>query len=544
MVARKYGVVYTPDKLADFAAELLCSEIEESRFNGITVLDPACGECALLDSVKKIRGNEYSYIGIDVDKRAILSANREYTTINNDTILPKNVRKKTDEFWKAKLPTINAVIANPPWSSEKIYDRNTLRDAGFELVTGQYDSFVLFLELAYKLVCENGVFVFIIPDSIFDSQNENLRRFLTANTEIKVIARLGEKLFDEVNRATTIVVCKKTKPTDKSITKCFRLSTANRRKYLLTDIKLIDIYRENVHQVLQSRFFENPSCNFDIDTRREEEELLSKIKSSSIVWEDKFNFGRGVEISKTGKVVFCSKCGCAQGYKKSQLEIGEKNCVYCGEKIDVSENKIRSVISKYPRRNDNLIFVGENIKRYGIEGEYYIRMSIPGINYKDLKMYTPPKLLIRKTGLGIYASIDYTGSMTSQTVYILKLKDSGDSTPLEYYLALLNSRVVYYFYLKVYGENEWKSHPYLTKQIIYSLPIREYEQSEIDIEIINLAKELAKNYDYHKDLQLEKLICSKYELSDNEIELIYDEMNRLPDLGAVNNMKVEVDISV
>lgn len=77
------------------------------------------------------------------------------------------------------------------------------------MTVGQYDSFVLFLELAYKMICENGVFAFIIPDSIFDSQNENLRRFLTQNTEIKVIARLGEKLFDEVNRATTIIVCKK-----------------------------------------------------------------------------------------------------------------------------------------------------------------------------------------------------------------------------------------------------------------------------------------------------------------------------------------------
>lgn len=56
MVARKYGVVYTPDRLADFAAELLCSEIEESKFDNIKVLDPACGECALLDSVKKIKG--------------------------------------------------------------------------------------------------------------------------------------------------------------------------------------------------------------------------------------------------------------------------------------------------------------------------------------------------------------------------------------------------------------------------------------------------------------------------------------------------------
>lgn len=159
-------------------------------------------------------------------------------------------------------------------------------------------------------------------------------------------------------------------------------------------------------------------------------------------------------------------------------------------------------------------------------------------------MYTPPKLIVRKTGLGIYASIDYTGSMTSQTVYILKLRDNADGTPLEYYLALLNSRVIYYFYLKVYGENEWKSHPYLTKQIIYSLPIREYTQSALDIEIIKLAKDLARKYEYSKDLQLEKLICRKYELTDAEIRLIYDEMNRLPDLGAVNNMKVEVDVNV
>ena len=125
-----------------------------------------------------------------------------------------------------------------------------------------------------------------------------------------------------------LLCAKKRKPTEQSITKCFRLSTDNRKKYLLTDIQLMDIYKENVHQVLQKRFLENPSCNFDVDTRREEEELLAKIKSSSIIWGEKFNFGRGVEISKSGNVVFCSKCGCAQGYKKSQLENGEKICTF------------------------------------------------------------------------------------------------------------------------------------------------------------------------------------------------------------------------
>ena len=100
------------------------------------------------------------------------------------------------------------------------------------------------------------------------------------------------------------------------------------------------------------------------------------------------------------------------------------------------------------------------------------------------------------------------------------------------------------FYLKVYGENEWKSHPYFTKQIIYSLPIREYEDSELDKQIIKVATELAHKYEYVKDVQLEKLVMKKYGLSETESNMVYGEMNRLPDLSAINNMKVEVEANV
>ena len=82
--------------------------------------------------------------------------------------------------------------------------------------------------------------------------------------------------------------------------------------------------------------------------------------------------------------------------------------------------------------------------------------------------------------------------------------------PLEYYLALLNSRVVYYYYLKTYGENEWKSHPYLTKQIIYTFPIRPFNGDQIDTEIIALASKLMRKYDYSTDIKLERLIMKKY----------------------------------
>lgn len=544
MVAKKYGVVYTPIRLAEFAAELLYREAAETNTEIKSVLDPACGECALLYAAKKHFNGTVKYFGIDVDREAIVDSDKDFEILYNDSILPRNVKKQTAGYWKNKIRKISAIIANPPWSSEKIYSREDLQNAGFLLAAGQYDSFVLFVELAYNLLDDGGYFSFIIPDSLFDAQNEKLRRFLTEKTQIKVIARLGEKIFEEVNRATTVVVCRKAEPMDNSITHCFRLTTEERKKFLASDLSLFDFYNKGVHDVLQRRFTENAACNFDVDTHSDEEALLSKIKEHSISWEKTFIFGRGVEISKTGKVVFCPSCGYAQGYKKSQMTEGKKKCTNCGSEILVTDSSVQNVVSKEQTPQAVQIYVGENVRRYGITGECYIKPNIPGINYKNRAMYNPPKLLVRKTGLGIYASIDYTGSMTSQTVYILKFKDSRHQVPLEYYLALLNSRVVYYFYLKTYGENEWKSHPYFTKQIIYSLPIRKFENSELDKKIIEVASELAHSYEYSKDVQLEKLVMKKYDLSENECNMVYGEMNRLPDLSAINNMKVEVEEDV
>ncbi len=538
MIKQKYGVVYTPNTLSKFVAELLKRAAGESLIK--VVLDPASGECALLSAARATFGEDCAYIGIDVDSDAVNNTKEKFTIIHNDAIMPQNVKKKSSEYWRAKLPKVDAVIANPPWSSEKIYDRVALASAGFSLVSGQYDSYVLFIEQAYNILRKDGLMAFIIPDSLFDAQNENLRKFLAEKTQIKVIARLGEKIFDEVNRATTVIVCKKAIPEDDSVTTCFRLSTDDRKAYLAGNGTLLSFFDKNYHNVMQRRFLCNSGYNFDIDTRSDEEGLLDKITSKSIDWDKVFVFGRGVEISKSGKVVYCLHCNYAQGYKKKQLEAGKKICTNCGAEIAVTNEAVHNVVTQLPDENSVLIYVGENVRRYGVSGECFIRPDIEGINYKNRDLYSPPKLLIRKTGLGIYSAIDYTGSMTSQTVYILKYADPDNATPLEYYLALINSRVVYYYYLKVYGENEWKSHPYLTKQIIFMFPIRPYTGSKLDQEITRIATDLMSHYNHATDLQLEKLVMKKYGLTKQECELIAAEMDRLPNLSAVINMKMEV----
>jgi hypothetical protein len=381
---------------------------------------------------------------------------------------------------------------------------------------------------------------FMIPDSLFDAQNEKLRYFLASKTQIKVIARLGEKIFDGVNRATTVIICKKENPDENTLTKCFRLSTIDRKNYLSGKITLMACFNKESHNVYQMRFLKNHAYNFDIDTYSNEESLISKITSSTIDWSKIFIFGRGVEISKTGKIVYCPKCGLAQGFKKKQMKAGKKICTHCGANVPVDLKSAMNVITRQPDVDSILIYVGENVRRYSVMGESYIKPNIEGINYKNREMYNPPKLLIRKTGLGIYSAIDYTGSMTSQTVYILKYRAANNNTPLEYYLALINSRVIYYYYIKVYGENEWKSHPYLTKQIIFTLPVKPYKGTQLDKNIIKLSKMLMEKYDYASDITLEHMIMKKYGLTKKEKELISKEMNKLPNLSAINDMKMEI----
>ena len=536
MLGQKYGVVYTPDNLSVFVAALL------SRFTGelniTTVLDPASGECSLLKAAKNTFGENCNYIGIDVDKEAVDDTKNTFNVIYNDFILPISLTGKASDYWKKKLPSVELIIANPPWSSEKIYDRSSLENAGYKLVSGQYDSYVLFIEQTYNILCDNGIMAFIVPDSIFDAQNEKLRKLLAEQTQIKAIARLGEKIFDGINRATTVIVCQKSLPNYMSETICFRLSTNERREYLSGTKTLMYFFDRNCHSVKQHRFTENQCFNFNIDARTEEEDLLRKITSDIFKWDDVFYFGRGVEISKKGSIVYCPFCQSAQGYKKQQLIDGKKECTHCGQEFCIKPTDVSSVVDRVSKNSNQVRFyVGESIHRYCLDGTFCIKPNIKGINYKSSDIYSPPKLLIRKTGLGIYGTIDRSNSLVSQTVYVLKYIINDEIVPMEYYLALLNSRVVYYYYLKLYGENEWKSHPYLTKKIIFSLPIRPYEGNELDQRIISMAKSLLQSYDYRTDLQLENLILTKYRLNDTDKMIIAQEMSRLPDLSAVENMK-------
>lgn len=537
---KKYGVVYTPNKLAEFTAELLCEEYGIKGNNKETILDPACGESALLLAMKEKGTGVERYIGIDVDKDIInanIGNNGEKIDYFHGDFLIQPGESSTLDFWIKNLGQVDCVIANPPWSCERLYKKEALSREGFILADGQYDNYFLFIEQSLKILRKGGKAAFILPDSIFSDDAIKLRKLLCEKTHILVIARLGEKIFPNVNRATTVVVVRNEVSPKDARTKCFRLTTKERKRFLNDEIDLRDCYLSNVHEVKQSRFAETEECLFDIDLYEVEENLITKLEQNKIDWNKKFSFGRGVEISKTGNAVICKQCNFAQGYTKSQENTRNKICTNCGKIIDFNDSKIVKVISERKKMGMKKIYVGENLHRYIMSGHRYLKLGIQGINYKGETLYTQPKILVRKTGLGINAFLDNESTYISQTVYSCQYINREADEPMEYYLALLNSRTIYYYYLKKYGENEWKSHPYLTKKIIFSLPLKEFVECKLSNEICQLALRLLISYDRDVDLKLEKKIFELYGLTDEEILTVMDEINKLPDLSAINNMK-------
>lgn len=552
---KDYGVVYTPEKLASFVSKLLFDEFNKTKYDKkeLTILDPACGEGILLESVKSIADKkEYNpnLIGIDVDKTVISNNKKAYS--NDYSFILQNAIVPSDKitaynYWRHRIKdNISLIIANPPWSSEKVFEKNTLINAGYELNNGQVDSYVFFIELCLKLLDDKGLAAFIIPDSLFSGENTKLREYITENLSIMVIARLGEKIFPNINRATSILIVKKENPKNTHKTKCYRLNTKDRKAFLDNNLDLYENFLSKYHYVDQLRFKNNINYVFDIDVRTEEESLLNKIETNKINWSKLFRFGRGVEISKSGNLVICQNCNYAQGYSKQQLINRQKSCINCGKEILFDSHNLLNIISSDYKKGYEKMSVGENLHRYSFDGARYIKPGIKGVNYKNDEQYFPPKILIRKTGLGIYACIDYSSSYYSQTIYSCNYINCDYEVPLEYYLGVLNSRVIYYYYLKKYGENEWKSHPYLTKEIIFSLPIREVTKDNYNlcVEIAEKVKKIQNNYSRDLDFQIEELVIKLYGLSKKEVRLIMSELNSLPDLSAINQMKVELKDSI
>lgn len=537
---KSLGAFYTPTVLAEYLAEVTLSLFKFDKKQRHVVLDPATGESALLCAFyykSERKGILNDYVGIDIEKAAISRSKYIFSAIsNNNTFIQCDAlypfeSKGTMEGWsklsKKYFPNgIDFIVCNPPWGIDKNIYAKLSND--FETAKGQYDIYDLFLELCVQILNVNGCFGFIVPDSIYGDEHKPIREFLLKNTTIKQIVRLGEGVFPNINIAVSLIFGIKRACHNRHFISCAHLSNDIKNKVIGNELSLESAIKLSMCKIPSKMMVKN-SYSFFTDIKESDSNLTQILNKCRKVG-DITDSQRGIEISKKGIVLKCPNCHdwFPEPKVKADGIIKCSHCKYKGKRSDFPAKKIiRRTVSKGYEK----IIVGEDVYRFGTNANKYIETGISGINYKDSHLYQGSKILVRKTGVGITAGIDYNDCLTNQVVYIIKRREDIDPIITnEVILAVLNSRITTYFIIKTMGCNGWKTHAYLSQKAVASLPFPNIDTNNMEtrtclIRITNLVKDNLKvntdNFSNDADARLEYQVAKLFGFKEKDYDIIY-----------------------
>lgn len=541
--ARDRGAVFTPEFLADWVASILR---EASKIENPAIADFGCGSGNLLSAAATYFPSS-KFLGVEIDKESAAIAKDilgdSGAVFADDFLNPvQNGGSTVAESWVARLggqPDI--LIMNPPWGAVHTLSNEEVLAAKLSLARGQFDTYDLFCELALQILRPGGLFAFIIPDSIFLPEHEPLRRLLLKRTSISLIARLGEGIFPGVYRGCAVVIGRSTEPEPDHQVECMRL-TKSHRSALRDGMTLADLRLATAHFVPQVRFCEDPNCRFDIDVTAADE-TIGRVLDLAGDWTAPLKSRRGVELSKFGRILICTGCGSARPEPKADYP----TCLLCGASL---AGEARVIVRDRPGDEGpwRPFIAGEDVRRYSAEVRRWIQAEVPGINYKAAHEAGIPRILVRKTGIGLNAALDDSDAYTNQVVFEYALRDDADFdfSYLHYVLGVLCSRVLLAVHLKRGGDLEWRSHPYVTQKTLAELPIplprpntREWHQASA---IAGAVK--AHLSGRPCELEIEALVAGLYRLTVEDTSWVLGVLRSAGELEAIKNLRLPVDHTI
>ena len=540
---RALGAFYTPQVLSDLLASLLVPLCKVTSTSSITALDPATGDSILLESFEKLaqkEGIDVSLVGIDIDKTAIIKSKKKFEHnktkckfINTDALYPMGNSNPTngwDALIRKYIPNgIDLIVSNPPWGAN--IENYVFLPRDFKTATGQYDIYDLFIETIIANLKQEGVYGLIVPDSIYCQEHKMAREILFTNTTIKGILRLGEGFFPDVNFAVSIIYGIKRSCADYDIL-CSHISNSEKKAILSGETDIHNLVKSKSIKVSAKQMIAS-DFSFTVDVSQIDLPIIQKLKKCDTV-DTYTSCQRGVELSKKGVVIQCPKCG--EWFPMPRNKKETTTCPHCKADTTIAKANHTCIITNRREKNCVPMIVGEDIGRFFVSSNRFIRQGLKGINYKSSVLYQGPKVLVRKTGVGITAGIDYNNSLTNQVVYIVKPKESAH--PLitaEVIAAILCSRLITYVIIKRKGSIGWTSNPYLSQKDVNSLPFPKLafqkrqtvtalnRLTELVREIFKTGKVLSNDI----DVEIERNVAILYNIGSKEYETIFNTIEQV-----------------
>lgn len=409
----------------------------------------------------------------------------------------------------------DVVIGNPPYVFVKYVDwADDVKDyfsSNYDITnkdnksksnqSGKINLYTLFIFRAIKLLKENGLFSFIVPNGLLRTTTYDMaRKFILDNYHIDLIADLKDGVFKGVTAPTIIFKFSKSHSND--------------------DTKIIDanclvdgfVNESKCHYINQSIFLENTSYTFSIFSNPKETVLFKKMES--------YNKYLGEITSEIIEGIVC---------KKEQILLEKPNDPLCRKFLE-----------------------GKNIKKYKIDfNNKYIIFDRKKLHRArpDEVWNSDKKIIIQRISGGLHpivAALDTENYYSFASTNLILIRDDfRDIYSYELICALLNSKLINFYYVKNFTNASTLtvniSKTFLEKIPLPLIDLNNKEDKEVNDKIVTLVDNiiaLNKNLSVEKnpnsitmlnrqinavDKQIDSLVYKLYNLSDEEIKIIEGE---------------------
>ena len=386
----------------------------------------------------------------------------------------------SDVFSRDDKEGFDIVIGNPPYITYRGKEKNSISDSELNNLIATYthsaeykvNSYALFTEAGINLCNNRGTISYIIPGTILQNDYlKKIREFLVCRNQIKEIVSFSNKVFDAV--------------TDSIILRCKKGFVENNTMLFkrVSDLSLVPT--EEKEFVTSEWDNSDKLYVIDLKSTSADSVIFSKMEASGLKVEDYYKVYVGIV---------------AKGIK--QFLSNTKDTIYH---------------KKYLQ--------GKHIAPYQIIFKSVYINFIPELLHSNTDQFVyeqKEKILVRKTGNILMASLDSEQYYTDQSLYNLYLK------PNKWYsnkvlLAILNSKLLNYYYNKKLITNA-DVFPYIKGVHLKMFPLPHHSDG-IESELSNLVDSIIQ----HKKQNIDtSVICNKidafvyqlYGLTDAEIKII------------------------
>ena len=358
----------------------------------------------------------------------------------------------------------DVVIGNPPYVfARDNFSQNEKYFFVKEYVSAKYqiNTYLLFIEKAVHILKEKGIYGLIIPNSwLMMYSGEGLRKFLLDNNKLNQIINLAGYSFESANVETVILLAEKEKTIENSV----EIFLNNGTEFYLS------------HSKKQQDFQNEKGFEFKVFLDDDSDDLNSKIIDNSNILDDLVDIKAGL-----------------QAYEKDKGE----------PKQTADDVKNRPFDYDYQFDNETYKYLeGKDVNRYsvtwsGLYLKYGKHLAAP----RTFNLFDGEKIIVREiTGnypkclISTYSDELYLYNRSNIAI----VSKENSTISLKYITAVLNSKLMSYYFLKNTAKSVRKLFPKIILNDLRKFPIKKISL-EIQQPFIEKADQMLS---LNKELQL------------------------------------------